>query len=90
MADVFYNTPLDVDIKRYAGNKLLLAITQKVVEHQDTKLEAFYREKLQKAMGISANKLSLLLNNFSQLSLEDAFHAAQVLEIKIEDLVKYS
>lgn len=76
-------------LKEYKGNKLQLAIIQKVSEKQDTALEAYFKAKLQESLGISSNRLTQILNNHSQLSLKEAFKAAQVLDVRVDDLIKY-
>lgn len=75
-------------LKEYKGNRLQLAIMQKVTEHQDEALEAYYKAKLQARLNISSNRLTHILNNHSQLTLKEAFNAAQLLEVPIDALVK--
>ena len=88
MAAVLAKKTIYFKIKRFKGNKIGEVIAQKAEKHQDAELEKQYRRELQRVMGVTRNKLSYILTNKTQMSLEEAFHAAQVLEIKMEDLVQ--
>lgn len=76
-------------INKLQGNKLKMALVRKVVEGEDESIRDFYFEWIKEELGITTNKLSMIINNSTEITLAEAFVASQILDIPIEDLIKY-
>jgi transcriptional regulator with XRE-family HTH domain len=75
-------------LRQFKGNRLALVIDKHVVDQSNPGLREAYKEKICASLKIKKNSYTMILNNTGQPSLAQLVLIAQILEVKLDDLVE--
>lgn len=77
-------------LKKFQSNRLKFLLELRADESSIPNAQEALMEQLQQAMRCSAKKLTRLLNNTDQPTIEEMVAVSQVLSVSLDELVKLS